>query len=80
MTEEKREFPGFGELMKMVFEDIGAKPEHIIVPNVLLKEGDKLELYVCPQRIGEIYGGEDAARESLGQNETLYRVDIRRVE
>lgn len=71
----------FHEMILQVFKSIGAKPEHIVVPNVLVRKGEELlELYVCPQRIGDLYGNEEAARRDLGEGETLYRVNIRRVE
>ncbi|MFA7707485.1 MAG: hypothetical protein WCX73_00890 [Candidatus Pacearchaeota archaeon] len=71
----------FEGLMERVFQNIGARPEPIVVPNVLIGKGDELRnLYVCPQRIGEVYGSEEAARRELGQNQTLYQVNVKRIE
>jgi hypothetical protein len=64
-----------------VFEKMGARPEHILVPNVLIRAGEELNgIYVCPQRMGQVYIGEEEAKRELSEGSTLYRVDIRRVE
>ncbi len=69
------------DFMLKVFEQMGCRHEHIIIPNIVLRRGEELqELYVCPQRIGDVYGSEEAARRDLGENETLYRVNVGRVE
>jgi len=70
--------PGF---MMRVLNKIGYRPENLIVPGVTIKQGEELNgVFVCPQRLGEVYLSEEEARRELAENETLYRLDIRRIE
>lgn len=79
MTGE-RPLPNMDAILEGVFRKMGLRPEHIIVPNLLIRKGEEMELYVCPQKLGELYGSKEAARRQLEPGQTLYDVRIRRIE
>lgn len=67
------------DLLKGVFDKMGAKPTIIAVP-VLLQKGHKLDgLYTIPET-REVYVDEQSARSKLQPGQTLYEVTIRRLE
>jgi len=70
----------FGErIFAEVFKSMGARPEMIMVPNVLLTKDSELELYVKGGR-SEIFLSEKQGKDALRTGETLYKVRIYRVE
>jgi hypothetical protein len=75
MTNEE----AFGDhLLKDIFYLMGVKPETLEV-KVLLQKGRTLEsIYVIPTK--GTYCNECDARKELKEGETLYKLDIQRVE
>jgi len=70
--------PGF---IMRVLNKMGYRPETLVVPGVTIKKGEDLKgVHICPQRMGKVYLSEEEARRELAENETLYRLDIRRIE
>ena len=74
-----KEFPRVEEILSRVFDQIGARPEPIFIPAILLEKGGELGLYVSPQLFGNLYGSEEAAQRDLGEKDTLYHVTVKRV-
>lgn len=67
------------DLINNLFERLGAKPEKLTIPNVLLRKGDSIEVY----SIGNVPGcyiSEKEARDNLNQASQLYKLEITRIE
>ena len=76
----KEKFPGFEEILRRTFEQMGARPEPVFVPAVLIRKGEELKgIYVSPQKFGKIYCSEEEAGRDLGANDALYMVNVTRV-
>lgn len=69
------------EILRNAFKSLGAKPTRLSV-DVLLGKGDSLELYLVPERQypHNLYGSEERAKANLRPGETLYRLNIYRLE
>lgn len=77
MTDDQKE--NFAErLFADVFRQMGARPETLIIPNVLLTRESELELYVKGGR-PEIFLSEQQGTAALREGESLYKVKIYRV-
>lgn len=77
LTQKTRSFAE--GIFAKVFREMDARPETLIIQNVLLTRDSNLELYVKGGR-PEIYLSEQDGRKALSKGDHLYKVRIERVE
>ena len=70
-----------GRILQKAFERIGAKPERLCVDVLLQKGGELKSIYVIPGRSEPYFSiDENGARSNLREGESLYKLDISRIE
>jgi len=66
-------------VLEKTFEEMGARPETLILPNILLQKGGKLEgLYVIPG-YPQLFFSEKEAEGVCQGSKPIFRVDVTRI-